>query len=208
MKALKAIGGFIVGAASVFGAALQVLEYAGVPFNGAIAGLAGSSRIWLPVASLLLGIMLGYAARGLAERKTATPRRTREDSRREKELERQREEESERRLRASIKQLEPSMKALMKVAVEKGEAFSTKDDWGSSFIVREPFISQFLEAEYIDNGLARITATPILESVVSEMPDLFSSVSATISQHAREKGDSRRFSSFSTEMTPNWWWHR
>lgn len=205
MKALKAIGGLIVGTATVFGVVLQGLEYTGVPFDGVIAGLAGYSRIWLPIASLLLGIMLGYTARGWA---SGISPKTRKDPKRERELERQREEEQERNLRSSIKQLEPSMKALMKVTVEKGEAFSTKDDWSSSFIVREPFIAQFLEAEYIDNGLARITATPTLESVVSEMPDLFSSVSETVSQHARKKGDTRRFSSFSMEMTPNWWWYR
>ena len=63
MSAARTIGGVFLGIVSVLGVVLQALEYAGVPFDGAMSTLAGSSAVWLPFAAFALGLMSGYAIR-------------------------------------------------------------------------------------------------------------------------------------------------
>lgn len=62
MSAARTIGAAAVGVATVAGTSIQVAEFCGVTFDGALGFLAGSSRVWLPVASFLLGLTIGWFA--------------------------------------------------------------------------------------------------------------------------------------------------
>lgn len=60
MKALYWAVLIMSAAASVAGVVIQAFQWAGVEFDGAVAALSETSRVWLPVATFLLGMFAGY----------------------------------------------------------------------------------------------------------------------------------------------------
>lgn len=117
-------------------------------------------------------------------------------------------EEKMKQIRRSIMQLEPEMKALMKVAAENGEAFSEADEWRCNNIVKDDFFTQFLDVEYIDRGVAKITPTALLVEFKEKNKELFASVDETVESHRRTNTAGVTYiSGHSFGMTPFWWWY-
>lgn len=119
-----------------------------------------------------------------------------------------RSEEGMRQIRRSVMQLEPEMKALMKVVVEKGEAFSEADEWRCNYIVKDDFFTQFLDVEYIDRGVAKIMPTALLIEFKEKNEELFASVNETVESHRRTNTPGvTHISGHSFGITPFWWWY-
>lgn len=69
MKVLKAIGAAILAAATVLGGVGSFAQWAGIEFTGVVGAIVGAAPAWLPIASLLLGILAGYIIKGSIDAK-------------------------------------------------------------------------------------------------------------------------------------------
>lgn len=170
-----------------------------------VPAMQGNALAANPVETTILGgcaAFLGFAA-GWFARGRAFMASVGRQSKSERDKAEKREYEAGMR---AIRQLPPSIKALMLAAATKGAAYCKMDDWMYSPYTDDPFYTQFLDTEYIDGDRAKITATDLLRDVHAKEPSLFSSVTKTLSQHAATR-DSRP-NGYSPDGTPSWWWYR
>lgn len=63
MKVAKAIGAAIIAIATVLGGVGSFAQWAGIEFNGAVGAAIDAAPAWLPAASLLLGVLIGWNAK-------------------------------------------------------------------------------------------------------------------------------------------------
>lgn len=170
-----------------------------------VPALQGNALAANPIETTVLGgcaAFLGFAAGWLARGRAFMAPAGRQ-SRAERDKAAKREHEAGMR---GIKQLPPSIKALMLAAATKGAAYCDMDDWAYTPYADDPFYTQFLETEYIDGDRAKITATHLLRDVYGKEPSLFSAVTGTLSQHGVARGS--RPHGCSSDGTPFWWWYR
>lgn len=155
-------------------------------------------RLELSVAlASILGVCVGWIMRGVTLSKRLGKERAIEY-----------EAEHDERMRKSIRELDPSIKALMRVTVEYGRAYVHSNDPKLYMLVDIDFFSQFFAVEHVDGGVAKITATPALKQVYGLMPELFECVTVTMNEHVRKDGE-RVIARFSIRDTaPDWWWFR
>lgn len=106
----------------------------------------------------------------------------------------------------SVRQLDVHMKALMKVVSDGNAAYYRSSEYDTAKIARNPFFAQFLDAEPIDGGRVRVTATPLLVEFAEENPELFSCVPETVENHVMRDDWRRVHSMYQTGQAPPWWW--
>lgn len=63
MRVLKAIGAAILATASILGGIGSFAQWAGIEFTGVVGAVVGAAPAWLPIASLLFGILIGWNAK-------------------------------------------------------------------------------------------------------------------------------------------------
>ena len=59
-KALFGTGAFFVGAATVGGFILDLIEGCGIPLPTALDAMMAYAFVWLPLASFILGVLIGW----------------------------------------------------------------------------------------------------------------------------------------------------
>lgn len=69
MRVLKAIGAAILATASILGGIGSFAQWAGIEFTGVVGVVVGAAHAWLPIASLLFGILIGWNAKKWQESK-------------------------------------------------------------------------------------------------------------------------------------------
>lgn len=69
MRVLKAIGAAILATASILGGIGSFAQWAGIEFTGVVGVVVGAAPAWLPIASLLFGILIGWNAKKWQESK-------------------------------------------------------------------------------------------------------------------------------------------
>lgn len=198
MKNQTLLEAFAVGAAGALGSYLVPLLC-----DSLIPALQGNALAANPLEAAILGgcaaffgFALGWLARGRA---SSAPKPSKDEMKREAER------NHDEGMRA-IKQLPPSVKALMLASLTKGAAYCDMEDWAYSPFSSDRFFTQFLETEYIDGDRAKITATHLLRDVYDKEPSLFSAVTGTLGQHGVARGS--RPHGCSSDGTPFWWWYR
>lgn len=218
MKALKTAAGATNVAATLvtlITVAPTVLASYGIDVGPFLGWFVGSSPWLLPTSCLLLGFALGssfgWRVRGTVDVKgaQAKPRRmSRKERRALEERCRKDAEESWNAAADAIMQLSPEDRALL-VVLGRGEAaYGRGADWRYSAIPTSDFCRQLFSMSFMDNDLARITATPLLGQLFDRCPWLTEGVPDTMRRHlmpTARSGMTYTMSSYDN-MLPYWWW--
>lgn len=158
----------------------------------------------------IIGFFFGWNAKGSVEHKDAAqkPRRvTRKEKRALKEQKKERIEQSRSDAASTIMQLNPDDRALLVVMAAGMTAYGRGMDWRCPYWGEE-FFAQFFKVAYMDGDIAKITATPLLEQLFSDYPDLKEGVSETIDHHKATSAQAGLHAvvSYGDRILPYWWW--
>ncbi len=195
MKVLKAIGSAVLAVAAVLGGVGSFAQWAGIEFSGVVGTAIDAAPAWLPAASLILGVLIGWNAKKRHELMSyhapLDPIIL--------------ESKTMKKSREVIADMEAELKALLMATVDKGTAYADSSEWRSYLNFQEDYLNQFLEWNYADDNITLLKPTDRLAALRSECADLFEQASKTMNTHGVSKGTRPHFGGYSG--MPDWWWY-
>lgn len=207
MRALKGLCA-ILGSGVVTWGISKALDF----FWPQIFGLIAGQELQLGVTAglgALVGFLVGVSVRPDGNPKATRPRCLSRKERRALEERRRKDvEESWDAAADAIMQLSPEDRALL-VVLGRGEAaYGRGVDWRYAAMPTSDFYRQLFSMSFMDDDLARITATPLLGQLFDRCPWLAEGVPDTVRRHLMPTAQSgMTYSTISYgNMLPYWWW--
>lgn len=108
----------------------------------------------------------------------------------------------------AIMGLNPDDRALLVALADGQTAYGNGKEWRDSFVYSEEFFAQFFKVSYMDDDVAKLTPTSLLEQVFAEHPRLKEGVSKTVDRHKLQsvQAGMHHIVSYGGTILPYWWW--